>query len=82
MSEFLRGFLFILQTLVSVALIALVVAQTHRSEGLGAVTGQSGPVRGRAGMEEQLAIYTRYAIVAFMALSALLYLLGEKFRWH
>ena len=69
--------------LVSLILIALVVSQTSKSEGLGAVAGgSSGPsLRGRAGVDEKLAEYTKYAAIAFMVLSALLYILATKFGW-
>lgn len=81
--EVAKYLLYALHFLVSVTLIVLVVSQSHRSEGLGAVSGGSAPVqRGRAGVEEQLATYTKYAAVAFMTLSALLYMLGLKFHWR
>jgi protein translocase SecG subunit len=68
--------------IVSVILIGLVVSQASKSEGLGAVSGTSSPsLRGRAGVDEKLAEYTRYAAVAFMVLSAILYILATKFGW-
>jgi len=82
MEGLLRGFLFGLFAIVSLVLIALVVMQTSKHEGLGAVGGASGPsLRGRAGVEEQLAVYTKWAAGAFMILSALLYILSVKFGW-
>jgi protein translocase SecG subunit len=77
----LRVILLVLHALVSVVLIALVVSQTARSEGLGAVGGSSsGPsLRGRAGLDEKLSEYTRYAAFSFMILSLVLYLLAQKF---
>jgi len=78
----LRVILLVLHGLVSVVLIALVVSQSARSEGLGAVGGSSGggpSLRGRAGVDEKLAEYTRYAAFTFMVLSLVLYLMAQKF---
>lgn len=78
----LRVILLVLHGLVSVVLIVLVVSQTARSEGLGAVGGSSGSgpsLRGRAGLDEKLSEYTRYAAFTFMILSLVLYLLAQKF---
>ncbi len=81
--DVLKWIMYGLHFVVSVVLIGLVVSQTNRSEGLGAVGGSSSPsLRGRAGMDEQLALYTRYAAGAFMILSLLIYLLGHRFGWH
>jgi protein translocase SecG subunit len=78
-----RILMFGLHAIVSILLIGLVVMQTHRSEGLGAMGGSSAPaMRGRAGVEEKLAEYTKYVAAAFMILSALLYLFSLKFNWH
>jgi protein translocase SecG subunit len=75
--------MYVLHFTVSLVLIALVVSQTSKSEGLGAIGGSSGPsLRGRAGMDEQLSTYTKYAAVAFMILSLLIYVLGSRFGWH
>ena len=80
--DVLKFLMYGLHFIVSIVLIALVVSQHHRSEGLGAMGGSSGaPTRGRAGMEEQLATYTKYTAFAFMVLSALLYMLSMKFNW-
>ena len=76
----LRIVLLILFFIVSVVLFALVVSQSSKSEGLGAVGGSSGPsLRGRAGLDEKLSEYTRYAAFAFMGLAIALYLLAQKF---
>ena len=76
----IRIVLLILFFIVSVVLIALVVSQSSKSEGLGAVGGSSGPsLRGRAGMDEKLSEYTRYAAFAFMGLAIALYLMAQKF---
>jgi len=81
--DVLRILLFSIHAIVSVLLIALVVMQTHRSEGLGAVGGGGSQpsMRGRAGVEEKLAQYTKYVAAVFMILSALLYLFSLKFNW-
>jgi protein translocase SecG subunit len=80
--DILKFLMYGLHFMVSVILIALVVSQTSKAEGLGAVGGSSGPsLRGRAGVEEKLAEYTRYAAFAFMVLSALLFMLATKFGW-
>ena len=65
--------------LISILLIILVISQTSKHEGLGVAGGGSAPApRGRAGMDEQLSTYTRYAAIAFMSLSALLYFVSLK----
>jgi protein translocase SecG subunit len=70
------------QFLVAAILIVLVMSQSSRSEGLGAVGGASAPTsRGRGGMEEQLATYTKYTAFAFMVLSFLLYMFAMRFDW-
>jgi protein translocase SecG subunit len=80
--DVLRILLVGLHFIVSLVLIALVVAQNSRSEGLGAVGGASGPsLRGRAGLDEQLATYTKYVAITFMTLSAILYLCARKYGW-
>ena len=76
----LRIVLLILFFIVSVVLIALVVSQSSKSEGLGAVGGSSGPsLRGRAGMDEKLSEWTRYTAFVFMGLAIALYLLAQKY---
>jgi protein translocase SecG subunit len=80
--EILKYLLWAVHAIISIGLIALVAVQTNRSEGLGAVGGASSTAqRGRAGIEEQLATYTRYTAIAFMILSTLLYFLSLKFGW-
>lgn len=79
---FLKVLMYALQFLSGIILIALVVMQTSKSEGLGAVSGSSAPsLRGRAGVDEKLAEYTRYAAGAFMFLCVLLFLMASKFGW-
>jgi len=78
----LKVVMYLVHFLVSLALIVLVISQTSRHEGLGAVGGSSAPsMRGRAGVDEQLQTYTKYAAVAFMVMSALLDMMATKFNW-
>lgn len=80
--DVLKFLMYAVHFIVSIALIVLVMSQTSRHEGLGAVGGTSSPtMRGRAGVDEQLQTYTRYVAVAFMVLSALLYMFAMKFHW-
>jgi protein translocase SecG subunit len=81
--NFLKVLLYGLHFLVSLLLIILVVSQTSRHEGLGIAGGSSSAPtqRGRAGIEEQLQVYTKVVAVIFMALSALLYFMVMKFHW-
>lgn len=81
--DFLRIFVFVTHALISVALIVLVVIQTSRSEGLGPIGGSSSSpiLRGRQGVEEKLAEYTKYVAFAFMSMSFLAYMLSMKFGW-
>ncbi len=83
MDQVLRIVLSILHFAVTVGLIVMVVSQTNRHEGLGSLGGGStGPIRGRAGVEEQLQQYTKYLAIGFMVLSLLVYLFASKFNWH
>jgi protein translocase SecG subunit len=82
MTEVLKYLMYGLHTIVSILLIVLVVSQTARHEGLGVVGGGSSQqLRGRAGFDEQLQTYTRWAAIAFMILSALLFMFARKFGW-
>ena len=82
MESFLKVLLYGLQFLAGIILIVLVVMQTSKSEGLGVVGGGSSPsLRGRAGMEEKLSEYTRYAAGFFMFISLMLFLAASKFHW-
>ena len=70
-----------LQFLISLALIALVISQTHKAEGLGTAVGgasQGSSFRGRAGQEEILSKYTAWMAVAFMIISLLSFILTER----
>ncbi len=71
------------QFLVSLALIALVISQTHKAEGLGSAVGgasQGSSFRGRAGHEEILGKYTAWMAVAYMIISLLTFILSEQIR--
>lgn len=82
MPDVVKYLFYIVHFLVSLTLIALVVMQTSKHEGLGVVGGSSGPsLRGRAGMDEKLSEWTRYVAFTFMVLSALLYIASERFNW-
>jgi len=73
--QLLKWLLFTAHFVISAILIVLVMLQTHRSEGLGTVGGDTaGPMRGRMGLEEQLTRWTAWAAGAFMVLSALLFI--------
>lgn len=80
--DVLKVLMYGLHFIVSAVLIVLVAMQTHKAEGLGAMSGSSAPsLRGRAGVEEQLSTYTKYVAIAFMILSAILYMCSTKFDW-
>jgi len=69
------------QFLISLGLIALVISQTHKAEGLGTAVGgasQGGSFRGRAGHEELLNKYTAWTAVAFMVISLISFVLAER----
>ena len=69
------------QFVISLALIALVISQTHKAEGLGTAVGgasQGSSFRGRAGHEEILSKYTAWTAVAFMVISLLSFVLTER----
>jgi len=69
------------QFLISIGLIALVISQTHKAEGLGTAVGgasQGGGFRGRAGHEDIINKYTAWLAVAFMAISLLSFVLAER----
>ena len=72
----------ILEFAVALGLIAIVAAQTTKSEGLTGTLGGKSSVsfHGRAGMEEQMQQWTTYLAVAFMVISAILayFLLGLR----
>jgi protein translocase SecG subunit len=69
------------QFLISIGLIALVISQTHKAEGLGSAVGgasQSGGFRGRAGHEDIINKYTAWLAVAFMVVSLLSFVIAER----
>ena len=68
------------QFLISIALIILVVSQTHKAEGLGTAVGgasQGSSFRGRAGHEEIVNKSTAWLAVAFMVISLVSFILSE-----
>jgi protein translocase SecG subunit len=80
--QVLKFLMYGVHALISISLIVLVMMQTHKAEGLGAVGGGSTPsLRGRAGVEEKLSEYTRYLAIAFMIMSTILFILAERFGW-
>lgn len=69
------------QFLICLALIALVISQTHKAEGLGSAVGgasQGTSFRGRAGHEEIMGKYTAWMATAFMVISLLTFILSER----
>src|SRR5207245_9491185 len=68
------------QFLISIGLIAIVISQTHKAEGLGTAVGgasQGSSFRGRAGHEEIISKYTAWLAVAFMVINILSFYLSE-----
>jgi protein translocase SecG subunit len=69
-----------LQFVISIALIIIVVSQTHKAEGLGTAVGgasQGSSFRGRAGHEEIINKYTVWLATAFMVINILSFYLSE-----
>jgi len=71
----IRIILIVFQFLSAVALIVLVMSQTTKSEGLSGTIGgkMSSSFRGRPGIDEKLSLFTKYAAISFMVLTALVY---------
>jgi protein translocase SecG subunit len=70
-----------LQFVISIALIIIVVSQTHKAEGLGTAVGgasQGSSFRGRAGHEEIINKYTVWLATAFMVINIISFWLSEK----
>ena len=69
-----------IQLLSALTLIGLVMSQTTKSEGLtGTIGGKmSSSFRGKPGIDEKLAGLTRWSAIAFMATSALVYIIRSK----
>jgi protein translocase SecG subunit len=78
--EWVRYIVFGIYFLLCVGLIALVVSQTTKHEGLGGTIGGSAnsSFRGRPGVEETLSRYTGWAATAFFIMSLVMYVLVEK----
>ncbi|MBP6963839.1 MAG: preprotein translocase subunit SecG [Armatimonadetes bacterium] len=79
---FFKIILTVLQLLSAGSLVALVMLQTTKSEGLtGTIGGKmSSSFRGKPGVDEKLGLFTRYAAISFMVLTALVYYLHVKFN--
>lgn len=73
------GVLTVVLLLLSVGLIAVVTAQTPKSEGLGGGVANipSGSFRGKAGYDEMLSIYTRNIAIAWFSTAFIIYVLNE-----
>ncbi|HEX5323001.1 MAG TPA: preprotein translocase subunit SecG [Capsulimonadaceae bacterium] len=69
----LMNALYVVQFLISIALIVVVAMQTTKSEGLtGTIGGQMTPsFKGKPGMEEQMRSYTIYISIAWFVISLL-----------
>lgn len=63
----------ILQVVSALILIAIVMSQTTKHEGMGGAIGGKAQTsfRGKAGLEEQLQKYTMYAAITFFVISIL-----------
>lgn len=70
----------VIQVISALLLIGLVMSQTTKSEGLtGTIGGKmSSSFRGKPGIDEKLADLTKWTAIAFMAASALVYILITK----
>ncbi|MHB0911821.1 MAG: preprotein translocase subunit SecG [Armatimonadota bacterium] len=69
------------QMLSAVVLIALVISQTTKSEGLtGTIGGKmSSSFRGKPGMDEKLADLTKWSAIVFFVGSLLVFIVRSKF---
>lgn len=76
------GILTTLLVILGIALVAVVMLQTPKSEGFGGgvtnVTG--GGFRGKAGFDEMLSTYTRFIAIGWFATAFLLAILNEVVR--
>lgn len=70
----------VIQVISALLLIGLVMSQTTKSEGLtGTIGGKmTSSFRGKPGIDEKLADLTKWTAIAFMATSALVYILITK----
>ena len=82
MGQIFKDILYAVQILSALGLITLVISQTTKSEGLtGTIGGKaSASFRGRPGIDEKLADLTKWCAIAFMASSALVYLVSATGR--
>ncbi|OFX16687.1 MAG: preprotein translocase subunit SecG [Armatimonadetes bacterium RBG_16_58_9] len=69
----MKAFFTILQVVSAVALIAIVMSQATKSEGLtGTIGGKAeSAFQGKAGFEEKLSEVTKWAAISFMVVSAI-----------
>ncbi|MHB9036805.1 MAG: preprotein translocase subunit SecG [Armatimonadota bacterium] len=69
----LKGIFIGLQVLSALALIAIVMSQATKSEGLGGTIGgkTESAFRGKPGLEERLDEITKWSAISFMVLSAI-----------
>jgi protein translocase SecG subunit len=76
----LQIILTVFQLLSAAALIILVMSQTTKSEGLSGTIGgkMTSSFRGKPGADEKLSLFTKYAAISFMVLTALVYYLHIK----
>ena len=76
--QILKDLLIFVQILSALGLIVLVISQTTKSEGLtGTIGGKaSASFRGKPGIDDKLADFTKWCAIAFMSSSALVYLLS------
>lgn len=76
----IRMILTVCQFVSAAALIALVMSQTTKSEGLSGTIGgkMTSSFRGKPGADEKLSLFTKYAAISFMVLTAVVYYLHVK----
>jgi len=69
----MKNFFIVLQMISAVALIAIVMSQSTKSEGLtGTIGGKAeSAFQGKPGIEERLGEITKWAAISFMVLSAI-----------
>lgn len=69
----IKGLLVVIQVIITIGLIALIMSQTTKSEGLtGTIGGKSESVfRGKPGAEEKLQELTKWTAIAFIVSSAI-----------
>ncbi|MCC6445307.1 MAG: preprotein translocase subunit SecG [Armatimonadetes bacterium] len=78
--QIVKILLMTIQTVAAIGLIAVVMSQTTKSEGLSGTIGgkTSASWRGKPGLEEKLDQFTKILAWAFMIASALVYIVSSK----